>query len=187
MTLNPGTVLSPSLVHVSTTTWQPGWDSNMSQVSIRPWYLGSMLWFVGPNANMLHQSAPRHNPWGSKVTLNPYGIGLISFNQWVIIIICSRWSSLRWMAKLIKQLWNMAWDMWPMHCNGVFHNLVQACTDILEHDINQQITVIYASGPQALPRDPMHFLQTPLETTQKLPLPWVSWNSQRKNMNTGCT
>jgi len=46
------------------------------------------------------------------------------------------------------------------YCNGILYILTQDHLKILENDIDQQIIVLYALGPQALPREAMHFLQT---------------------------
>jgi len=70
-------------------------------------------------------------------------------------------SSKCWMAELIKKLWNVTWDMWA-HRNGILQNSAQAQLMILESDINQTITNIYAIGPQYLLREALHFLWTPL-------------------------
>jgi len=66
--------------------------------------------------------------------------------------------------------------MWA-HQNGILHNLAHAHLYILENDINQQITVIYALGPQVLPWEAMHCVCSLIETILQLPLPakqqWV--------------
>jgi len=45
----------------------------------------------------------------------------------------SKW----WMTKLIKKLWNVSWEMWD-HCNGILHNSLQPCKDILDSQINKK-------------------------------------------------
>jgi len=47
----------------------------------------------------------------------------------------SQQSSWHWVAKLIKKIWNVTWDMWA-HCNGILHNSTQAKQAILEKKIN---------------------------------------------------
>ncbi len=81
----------------------------------------------------------------------------------------SRRSSKRWIAELIKKLWNVSWDMWA-HRNGILHNSPTARQEILEKQINDQIRAIYAGGTQALPRDAIGLLRKPLEHTLQLPL-----------------
>jgi len=54
-------------------------------------------------------------------------------------------SSKRWVAELIKKIWNVSWDMWA-HRNGILHNSVQAKQDILKKQVNDQIQTIYAMG-----------------------------------------
>jgi len=41
------------------------------------------------------------------------------------------WSSWWWVAKLVKKIWNVSWDM-LVHCNGIMHNSTQAKQAILE-------------------------------------------------------
>jgi len=79
-------------------------------------------------------------------------------------------SSKRWVAELIKKLWNVSWDMWA-HRNGILHQSPMARSNILEKQVNDYIRAIYARGTQALPRDAIGFLRKPLEQTLQLPLP----------------
>jgi len=81
----------------------------------------------------------------------------------------SRRSGRRWVAELIKKLWNVSWDMWA-HRNGILHNSPTARDDILEKQENDQICAIYASGMRALPRDAFGILRKPKEHTLWLPL-----------------
>jgi len=50
----------------------------------------------------------------------------------------SRKSSRRWMAEIIKKLWNIAWDMWE-HRNNILHNSEQNREAILERDTNKKL------------------------------------------------
>ncbi len=81
----------------------------------------------------------------------------------------SRQSSRRWVAELIKKLWNMSWDMWA-HRNGILHQSPVARQDILEKQANDQIHALYEGGMQALPRDAIGLLRKPKEHLLQLPL-----------------
>jgi len=70
----------------------------------------------------------------------------------------------RWIAELIKKLWNVSWDMWA-HCNGILHNSPQANEDILEKPINVTIKDFYKYGILRLPRDAMGLMHKPKEHT----------------------
>jgi len=81
----------------------------------------------------------------------------------------SRRSSKRWIAELIKKLWNVSWDLWA-HRNGILHTSPAARQEIIEKQVNDQIRNIYAGGTQALSRDAIGMLRKPLEHTLQLPL-----------------
>ncbi len=81
----------------------------------------------------------------------------------------SRRSGRRWVAELIKKLWNVSWDMWA-HRNGILHQSPVARQDILEKQVNDQISALYVGSTQALPRDALGFLRKPKEHTLQLPL-----------------
>jgi len=69
----------------------------------------------------------------------------------------SRRSSKRWIAELIKKLWNVSWDMWA-HRNGILHQSPVARQEILEKQINDQVRAIYEGGTQALPCNALGFV-----------------------------
>jgi len=64
--------------------------------------------------------------------------------------ICSRKSSKWWTAKLIKKIWDIAWDMWE-HQNEALHHSLENRQNILESVINNKITQFYALGRNILP------------------------------------
>jgi len=64
--------------------------------------------------------------------------------------------------ELIKQLWNITWDMWD-HRNGILHHANRPCNDILDSAINDQVRQLFSYGVQAIPRDAFTFFQHPLE------------------------
>jgi len=70
-------------------------------------------------------------------------------------------SSKRWIAELIKKLWNTAWDMWANR-NGILHSSTVPREDILDSRINEQITSIYQHGLQEVPRDAFNLFKRPL-------------------------
>jgi len=80
----------------------------------------------------------------------------------------SHCSSKRWIAELIKKLWNMAWDMWA-HWNGILHHSVHAQTDTWK-GVNEQIGWLHESGFQVLLKDVLSPLHQPKENTLRLPL-----------------
>ena len=51
-----------------------------------------------------------------------------------------------------KKLWNVSWDMWE-HRNGIMHNSLQPCKDILDSRINEQIKALHSQGLQVVPWD----------------------------------
>jgi len=58
-------------------------------------------------------------------------------------------SSKRWTTELVKNLWNIVWDMWD-HQNKALHNLESYCNDILDSQINQ-VRALYSNGLQTVP------------------------------------
>jgi len=82
----------------------------------------------------------------------------------------SQRSSRRWVAELIKKLWNVSWDMWA-HRNGILHESPTARQDILEKKVNDRICKLYMGGTQALPRDAIGLFRKPKEHILKLALP----------------
>jgi len=50
----------------------------------------------------------------------------------------SRKSSKQWMTEIVKNCWNMSWEMWEQ-CNDVLHNEEENRNNILEVDVNQAI------------------------------------------------
>jgi len=79
-------------------------------------------------------------------------------------------SGKRWVAELIKKLWNVSWDMWA-HQNGILHTSPTARQEILEKHVNDKIRAIYEGGTQALPCDAIGLLQKTQEQMLQLPLP----------------
>jgi len=102
----------------------------------------------------------------------------------------SRRSSRRWVAELIKKLWNVSWDMWA-HRNGILHELPTACQDIIEKKVNDQICELYMGSTQALPWDAIglfckpkdHILQLMLTAKQQwiesvqIAMDWKKWHT----------
>jgi len=71
-------------------------------------------------------------------------------------------SSKRWATELIKKLWNISWEMCA-HRNGVLHDAQQQHTDIIDSQLNSQLTALYQCGVHAVPRDAFRFFNKPLE------------------------
>jgi len=71
-------------------------------------------------------------------------------------------SSHRWMAEIIKKLWNVAWNMWEQW-NGALHESPQNRENILEKDVNNKIWQIYAVGPGQLAQVDIGKMKNPLE------------------------
>jgi len=89
-----------------------------------------------------------------------------------------RWKSSKcWTTELIKKLWNILWDLWD-HRNEALHHSKNARDDILDSRVNDQITVLYQQGLQAIPRDSFTFFKTPLKTlltkTKQYKTRWVA-------------
>jgi len=88
----------------------------------------------------------------------------------------SRRSGRRWVAELIKKVWNVSWDMWA-HRNGILHDSPTAHQDIIETKVNNSIYELYARAMQALPRDAIGLFRKPKEHILQLALPakqqWV--------------
>jgi len=59
--------------------------------------------------------------------------------------------------------------MWEQ-CNNELHGRAIKQQQILHSLANEQIRKMYAGGTQQLPRDALHFLQTPMEITLAYPL-----------------
>ncbi len=85
------------------------------------------------------------------------------WNQWK-----RRKSSKRWTSKLIKKLWNIAWDMWD-HRNGILHHAERPHDDIVDSTINDQVRVLFSYGVQVIPQDAFTLLQHPLEEVLEKP------------------
>jgi len=77
-------------------------------------------------------------------------------------------SSWWWVAELIKNIWNVSWDMWA-NCNRIIHNSTQAKHEILEKKLNDQICKIYTTRTQELPQDTLVFIWKPKEHILQLP------------------
>jgi len=71
-------------------------------------------------------------------------------------------SSKRWVSELIKKLWNISWDMWA-HCNGVLHDTQQLHVEIVDSQINTQLTALYRRGVHVVLRDAFSLFQHSLE------------------------
>jgi len=65
-------------------------------------------------------------------------------------------SSKWWVSELIKKLWNVSWDMWE-HWNGILHSSTQTQEEILDSQINEQLTALYNHGVQDVPQDAFMF------------------------------
>jgi len=88
------------------------------------------------------------------------------------LIWLTRWSqklSWCWTIKLIKKLWNVAWDMWE-HCNSILHNALQALQKSIESCVNNDIQARYVASPRSLPRDAMHLVDKPIKHQLALPM-----------------
>jgi len=81
----------------------------------------------------------------------------------------SRKSSQRWTSKIIKKMWNVAWDMWEQW-NEALHNSDINCKLILEKDVNDQIRQIYQVSPGQLARVDLGLMQHPVDHQIQLPL-----------------
>ncbi len=77
----------------------------------------------------------------------------------------SRW----WTTKLIKKLWNVAWDMWEQH-NEALHDSSINREEILEKAVNDEIQWIYEAGPGQLSRTDLSLMQQPVDHQLQLPL-----------------
>jgi len=75
---------------------------------------------------------------------------------------CHRKSSKQWTIKLIKNLWNISWDLWDHH-NKALHHSQNAHDNILDSRINNRIQILFQQGLQAIPRDSFAFFKTPLK------------------------
>jgi len=96
-----------------------------------------------------------------------------------------------WIIKLIKKLWNVAWDMWE-YCNSALCNLPQAQHNIVEsRATNDTIRAHYVHRPQALPREAMHLMAQPMEYQLALLLAekqqWLELNELRLLKKPGMT
>jgi len=78
-------------------------------------------------------------------------------------------SSKQWTAKLIKKLWDIAWDMWE-HRNEALHHSPENRQNILESAINNKITQFYALGCNILPQDAMRLIEHSLEAQLAQPV-----------------
>ena len=75
----------------------------------------------------------------------------------------SKQSGKRWLAALIKKLWQVAWDLWE-HRNGI---LQQAKDGMIAQQLQSSITEEYEQGFQGLPSDLRHLTLKPLEEILK--------------------
>jgi len=71
-----------------------------------------------------------------------------------------------WIIKLIKKLWNVAWDMWEHH-NDALHTSNNHQDAIIESKINDQVRTIFTSGLCDIPRDTFLLLQGNIEDVLK--------------------
>jgi len=53
------------------------------------------------------------------------------------------------MAKLIKRLWNVAWDMW-LHWNGTLHDTDTGRQLIVDGNLNKKVIRKHTAGRQGL-------------------------------------
>ncbi len=100
-------------------------------------------------------------------------------SQWLAQPRVWQWqkSSKQWTVELFKKLWNISWDLWD-HCNEALHHFPNACDDIMDSRINDQIQILFQQGLQAITRDSFAFFKTPLETlltkTRHYKTQWVA-------------
>jgi len=83
--------------------------------------------------------------------------------------ICSWKLSKRWTSELVKQLWNVAWDMWEQR-NEALHNSDNNRELILETAVNNQIRQIYAIGLGQLARADFGLMKNSVDQQLQLPL-----------------
>jgi len=69
---------------------------------------------------------------------------------------------------LLTHLMLTAWDMWQHH-NKALHELEANWQEILEEEVNRQISQVYAQGMGQLPTDAKHLLKWLLNKLLKLP------------------
>jgi len=84
----------------------------------------------------------------------------------------TRKSCQRWTTKLIKKLLGIAWDMWQ-HCNEALHEDPENRPQILETEVNQNVTELYGLGQGAFANSTSLFKHPLIELLQ-LPLAYKS-------------
>jgi hypothetical protein len=55
----------------------------------------------------------------------------------------------RWLAAIIRKLWDVAWDLWE-HRNGILHD---CDTNLAEQQLNSEVAIEYELGPQTVTRE----------------------------------
>jgi len=83
----------------------------------------------------------------------------------------SRKSSKRWTTALIKRLMLTAWDMWNQR-NEALHDSERNKQEIVEGDINQQITQVYNQVGRDPSKEVRRLTQRPLRRLLQLPAPY---------------
>jgi hypothetical protein len=65
----------------------------------------------------------------------------------------------RWVAALIKKIWNVSWDMWE-HRNGILHNTQNTVTELREDLVDHSVKNIYHMATSTLCHTKVDYLIT---------------------------